>query len=163
MRPEKCLAALASTVPRLDSEPLNTRLDNQPSPPPTPPVAEFNPSPRRATASQRPIPLVVRNTKKSRNKSSHTPIPRSNHYLLARSLVENDQLPKPLAPERKPRTTRRAASSQLRRDALPPDFTISDFIWRYSAPDPDSQIHDAFAALKSYDPQTFSEFVAGFD
>lgn len=164
MRPEKYLAALASAVPRLDPEPLTTRLDNQPPlpPPPTPPVAEFNAVPRRATTSQRPISLVVRNTKRSRNKPSHTSVPRSNHYLLARSLVENDRLPTPPAPERKPQA-HKAASSRFRREALPPDFTISDFIWRSSTPDPDSQIHDALAALKSYDPQTFSEFIAGFD
>lgn len=161
MRPEKCIAALASV--RLDSQPSNTRLDNQPpsSPPQTPPVAESDPAPRRATASPRPVSLVVRNTRKSRNKPFYAPTPRSNHYLLARSLVENDQPAKPLVPKRNPQTTRNTTPPQL--CVLPPDFAISDFVWRFSTPDQDSQVHDAFAALRSYDPQTFSELIAGLD
>lgn len=163
MRPEKRLAELASTVPRLDPEPSNTCLDNQSPPSQTPPGAEPNQAPRRATQSQKPFSLVVRNTRTSRNKTSYTPIPRSNHYLLAKSLVENEQPPKPPAPERRPRATRKTASSLLCHEAFPPDFTISNFIWRFSTPDPDSQIHDAFATLESYDPQTFSELIAGLD
>lgn len=78
---------------------------------------------------------------------------------MARSLVENDQPSKSLALEREPRKT---ALSRFHRDAaLPPDFTISDFIWQFS--EPDSQLDDVFVALKSYDPQTFNELVAGFD
>lgn len=73
---------------------------------------------------------------------------------MARSLVENDQPPKP-------RVNHKAAQSQFFREALRPDFTISDFIWRCSTPDP--QIDDVFATLKSCDPQTFTELVAGFD
>ena len=103
----------------------------------------------------------MRNTRKSRNKPFYASIPRSNHYLLAKSLVENDQPLMPFAPEQKPRVTRMTAPSQF--GVLPPDFTVSEFIWRFSAPDQDPQIYDAFAALKLCDPQTFSELVAGFD
>ena len=165
MRPERYIKTLASMIPRLDPEPLNNCLENQPHslspPPPTPPAAEHSPAPRRTTASQRPVSLVVRNARKPRNRAFYTSVPRSNHYLLAKSLVENDQPLMPFAPEQNPRVTRKAAPSQF--GALPPDFTVSDFVWRFSAPDQDSQIYDAFAALRSCDPQTFSELVAGFD
>ena len=159
MRPEKRTVA----VPPLDPEPLNTRSNNQAPPPPTPTIAESNQTPQRTAAPQRPISLVVRNTKRSRNKHSHPYIPRHNHYLLARSLVENDQPPTPksLVPEQNPRPIRKVVLPRFHREPFPPDFTISDFIWQFS--EPDSQIDDVFAALKSYDPQTFNEFVAGFD
>ena len=160
MRPEKRIPTLANTVPRSDSEPLSTGLDVQPSP--TPPIAGPNPtSQRRATMPQRPMSLVVRNTRKSRNKRPHTPIPKYNHYLLARSFVEGDQPPKSLAPGQNLRGTRKTTPPQFHNEALPPDFTVSDFIWQFSAPD--SQIDEVLAALQSYDPQTFSELVAGFD
>jgi len=163
MRPERYIQKLAIAIPRLDPEPLNECLDSQPHPPspPTPPAAEPNTTPRRTTTSQRPVSLVVRNTRKPRNQPFYTSIPKSNHYLLTRSLVENDRPPMPLAAERKSRATRKTAPSKS--CALPPDFTVSEFIWRFSAPDQDPQIYDAFAALKSYDPQTFSELIAGFD
>ena len=165
MRPEKCFVALASAVPRPGSEPLTNRLDNQPHspspPPPAPSVAESGPALQRTATSQRPTSLVVRNTRKSRNKPLYTNTPRSNHYLLARSLVEDDQPPNSLAPGRKSRPTRNIPPSQF--CILPPDVTVSEFIWRFSPPDQDSQIYDTLAALKSYDPQTFSEFIAGFD
>ena len=166
MRPEKSVVALTSAIARLDPEPLNKCLDNQPhppSPPPHfPPVAKPNPTPRRAATFQRPVSLVVRNTRKSRNKPFYTSVSRSNHYLLAKSLVENDQPPSgPLVSERKSRAACKTAPSQF--CVLPPDSTVSDFIWRFSAPDQDPQIYDAFAMLKAYDPQTFSELIAGFD
>lgn len=163
MRPKKSFAGLPSAVPPLDPDPPNTCLNNQPSLSPTPPVAESNAAPRRAITSQRPISLVVRNTRKSRNKTLYTPVPRSNHYLLAKSLVENDQPQKPLAPERTLQETCKTAPSCFCHESPPPDFAVSDFIWRFSAPDPASEIHDALAALKFCDPQTFHELVAGFD
>ena len=161
MRPEKRTVPLTNTAIPIDPEPLNM-LDDQPPPPPAPAVAESNPTPQRAATSQRPISLVVRSAKKSRSKTPYASISRSNYYLLARSLVENDQPPKSLAPEQKPQATHKTALSRFHREArLPPDFTISDFIWQFS--EPDSQVDNVFAALKSYDPQTFSELVAGFD
>ncbi|KAF9651992.1 hypothetical protein BDM02DRAFT_3183989 [Thelephora ganbajun] len=161
IRPEKYLAALATTVPRLDPEPLNTCLGNQP--PPSLPMAESNPAPQQTTASQRPVSLVVRNTRKPRTKSLHTFIPRSNHYLLARSLIENDKPSNPPASQRKPRGPHKTAPSQFCREVPPPNYVISDFIWEFSQPDLDLQIHDVFAALKTYDPQTFSELIAGLE
>lgn len=107
---------------------------------------------------QRPTSLVVRNARKWRNKHPYLSVPRYNHYLLARSLIEGDQSPKSLAPGRGLRGVRKTVPHN---EALPPDFTVSDFIWQFSAPD--TQIDEALAALKSYDPQTFSELVAGFD
>ena len=165
-RPKKSIAELVSPVPCFDHVLLSTHSDNQhppPSPPPAPPIAELNPLPRRVNASQRPISLVVRNTRKSRNKSFHASIPRSNHYILARSLVENDRPPKPLTPEQRPREHHKAVPSQLYRDTPHSDFIIPDFIWRFSASYLDSKTRDAFAALKSCDPETFKELVAGPD
>ena len=160
MRPNKRTAALENTVPRLSSEPLNIDLGAQP--PPTSPTAESNPTHhQRATIPQRPISLVVRNTRKSRNKHPHLSIPRYNHYLLARSLIEGDQSPKSLAPGGDLRGVRKTVPPPFHNEVLPPDFTVSDLIWQFSAPD--SQLDGALAALKSYDPQTFNELVAGFD
>jgi len=155
MRPNKRTAAVENTVPR-----LNSGLDAQP--PPTPPIAESYPTPhQQATVPQRPVSLVVRNTRKSRNKHPYLSIPRSNHYLLARSHIEGDQSPKSLAPGRDLRGVRKTVPPPFHNEALPPDFTVSDFIWQFSAPD--SPIDEALAALKSYDPQTFNELVSGFD
>jgi len=162
MRPKKCIATPASTI--LDPEPSTMCSDNQPPPhppPAPPPLVESDQAPRRAIVSQKPSSLVVRNTRKSRNKPFYTPIPRSNHYLLARSLVEDVQQPMPLVPGRKSSTTHKTQPSQF--CVLPSDFTVSEFIWRFSAPDQDSQVYDAFAALRSSDPQTFSDLIAGFD
>jgi hypothetical protein len=159
MRPAKPPSGPANTIPRYDHEPLNRRLDNQPTqPPPTPPVAEPHPAPRRVTTSQKPVSLVVRNTRKTRKTSLYT---RSNHYLLAKSLVEDNQPPNPLSPKLKP--TGNHETPRFCCDVSPPGSIISDFIWQFSAPHPDSQIHDAFAALKSFDPETFAELFAGFD
>ena len=160
MRPNKRTPAPENTIPRLNSEPLNTGLDAQPSP--TPPTAESNPTPhQRTTMPRRPISLVVRNARKSRNKHPYLSVPRYNHYLLARSLVEGDQSPKSLTPGRDLRGVRKTVPPPFHNEALPPDFTVSDFIWQFSAPD--SQIDEALAALKSCDPQTFNELVSGFD
>jgi hypothetical protein len=161
MRPAKCVAAPTSAVPHLDPEHLNTCLDNRPPPTSTPPLAESDPAPQRTTRSQRPTSFVIRNTRRSRNRPSYASIPRYNHYLLARSLVENDHPLKSSAPKQKPRAIPKTVPLQPHRAVLPPDLAISDFIWRFSAPD--AQIDDAFAALKSCDPQAFSELVVGFD
>lgn len=159
MRPNKRTAALENAVARSNSEPLHTGLD--PQPPPTP-TAESDQTPRqRAAIPQRSISLVVRNTRRPRNKHPYLSIPRYNHYLLARSLIEGDQSPKLLAPRRELRGVDKAVPPPLHNEALPPDFTVPDFIWQFSAPD--SQIDEALATLKSYDPQTFNELVAGFD
>ena len=160
MRPNKRTPRPENTVPRLTSEPLHAGLDAQP--PPTPPSAESNPTPhQRATTVQRPISLVVRNTRKSRNKNPYLSIPRYNHYLLARSLAERDQSPKSLAPGRDPQGVHKTVPPPFHNEALPPNFTVSDFIWQFSAPD--SQIDEALAELKTCDPQTFNDLVAGFD
>ena len=160
MRPEKRIPTLASTAPRLESQPLNMGSGTQPSP--TPPFAEPNPTHHpRTTTPQRPISLVVRNTRKSRNKHRYPSIPRYNHYLLARSLVEGDQPPKSLAHGQNLRGICKPTPPPFHNEPLPPDFTVSDCIWQFSTPDP--QIDEALAALKAYDPQTFSELVAGFD
>lgn len=90
-------------------------------------------------------------------------VPRYNHYLLARSFVEDDYPPKPLATKQKPRENHDASPSQWHHDNPPPDFIISDFIWRFSAPRLDSKTRETFAELKSCDPETFKELVAGLD
>jgi hypothetical protein len=105
--------------------------------------------------------LVIRNTRRSRNRPSYASIPRYNHYLLARSLVENDQPPKSSTPEQKPRAIPKTTPLHPHCTVLPPDLAISDLIWRFSAPD--AQIDGVFTALKFCDPQTFSELVVGFD
>ncbi|KAF9785830.1 hypothetical protein BJ322DRAFT_1056526 [Thelephora terrestris] len=161
-RPNK---SLARPVLCLDRVLLNTRSDNQlpPPPPSVPPVAESNPLPRSADTPQRVISLVVRNTRKSRNTSFYTPIPRSNHYLLSKTFVENNQPPRPLAPEKKLRENSKTKTSRLCPGTPSPGVIIPDFIWRFSAPYLDSKTRGAFAALKSCDPDTFTELVAGDD
>ena len=161
MRSKRSLAVLRSIAPRLDHEHLNVRSENQPPPQFPPLAADSNPS-RRTIPSQRSS-LVTRNAKKSRNTSLLTSIPRYNHYLLARSLLENDQPTKQLTSERKSRRGRKAASSQSCNDTTLPDSTVSDFVWRFSAPHLDPETFDTLAMLKSIDPETFNELLAGLD
>lgn len=165
MRPKKSLAALASAVPRLEHEPLSIRSENRiSSPPPAPPVADPNPAPRRASTPQRPASLVVRNTRKPRIIPFYTSVRRSNHYLLARSFVKNDQPPRsPLPLERKPRENQKTTPLRLYRDAPSPNPIIADFIWQFSTQYLDPETRDALFALRSHDPETFEELVAGFD
>ena len=162
MRPKKPLTALTSAVPYL--EPLNPCSDNQPLPSsPTPPVLGSSPAPQRVNTSQRPVSLVIRNARSSRNKPFHPFIPKSNHYLLAKSLVENDQPSKRLSSERKPSASHMISPSPLGGEVPPPDFVFSDFVWLFSPSYPDPQIQDTLTALKFYDPQTFAELVTGLD
>jgi hypothetical protein len=109
------------------------------------------------------VSLVIRNTTSSRIKPFHPFIPKSNHYLLAKSLIENDQPPKRLTSERKPRESHMISPSPLGGEVPPPDFVIADFVWRFTSSYPDPQIQDTLDALKFCDPQTFAELVAGFD
>ena len=165
MRPKKSVAALTSTVPRLDNQPWNARSGDQPQPPSSAPsLAVSNPVPRRVNTSQSHVSLVVRNSRASRNTAFYKSIPRYNHYLLARSLVEQDCPPKPLAPKQNSRENHhKIPPSPLRRDIPPLDSVISDFIWRFSAPCLDPKTLDVFATLKSCDPETFKELMAGLE
>lgn len=164
VRPKKSIVALASAVPRPDNQPRPTlSTDQPPHPSSAPTVAHSSPTPRRVNRAQMPVSLVMRNTRKSRNTSFYKPIPRCNHYLLARSLVQNDRAPKPLPPRQQPREHHNISPSPLCRDAFSPDSIIPDFIWRFSAPYIDSKTRNALAALKASDPETFKELVAGLD
>ena len=165
VRPKKSGKTLPTTVPRLDHQPQNTRSDRQPpSAPSVPCEAEHNQTTRRPDPPQTHLSLVARHARRSRNTSFYvTPIPRYNHYLLARSLIKSDHPPKPLASKRKPQENHEIPPSQLHRDTPAPDSTISDFIWRFSAPQLDPKIRDVFVGVKYCDPETFKELVAGLD
>lgn len=166
MRPKKTLAALTSAVPRLEHEPLSTRSENRiSSPPPAPPVADPNPTPRRASTAQRPASLVVRNTRKPRTIPFYTSVRRSNHYLLARSFfVKNDQPSRSPPPsERMPNGNQKTTPLRLYRNAPSPNPIAADFIWQFSVQHLDPETRDALSALRSHDPETFEELVAGFD
>lgn len=162
MRSKRSLAALANTIPRRDHENLTTPSENQP-PSSVPPAADSNPPPRRVNTSKSRVSLVIRNTRRSRKTPLLTSIPRYNHYLLARSFVENDKSRKQSSSERDPGEHYNTTPSRLCNDVSSPDAIIPDFIWRFSPPYLDSQVLHTLSALRSLDPETFKELLIGPD